>query len=163
MTESIDLSKVDEILKRYEKKEASLIPVLQEVQSCFRYLPEEALVRIGQKLNIALSRIYGVATFYSQFYLAKRGRHVIRVCRGTACHVRGGKSVLDAIKEYLKIGDGETTPDYGFTLETVACLGSCALAPVLLVDEDYYGKLTPEKIAGIVQRYAEGGQVEAQV
>jgi NADH-quinone oxidoreductase subunit E len=151
--ESIDLSKVDEILSKYEKREASLIPVLQEVQGLFGYLPEQALVRIGENIRIALSRIYGVATFYAQFYLSPRGLHTVRVCRGTACHVRGGKNVLKAVQHALGIGEGETTPDSKFTFETVACLGACALAPVLLVDKNYYGKLTPAKVEQVLKRY----------
>jgi NADH-quinone oxidoreductase subunit E len=153
MAESIDLSKVDEILLNYEKKEASLIPVLQEVQGVFGYLPEKALVRIGKNLRIALSRIYGVATFYAQFYLNPRGLHTVRVCRGTACHVRGGKYVLKAVEQALNIGEGETTPDSKFTFETVACLGACALAPVLLVDKHYYGKLTPARVEQVLKQY----------
>jgi len=121
----IDLSKVDEVLRKYTKEEASLIPVLQEAQSLFGYLPQEALVRISEGLNVALSRVYGVVTFYAQFYLTRRGRHTVRVCRGTACHVRGGKSVLDTAKDFLGVNDGETTPDFNFSLETVACLGTC--------------------------------------
>jgi NADH-quinone oxidoreductase subunit E len=154
MAESIDLSKIDEVLGKYEKREASLIPVLQEVQGLFGYLPEEALVKIGQNLRIALSRIYGVATFYAQFYLSPRGLHTVRVCRGTACHVRGGKHVLKAVQQALGIGEGETTPDSKFTFETVACLGACALAPVLLVDKNYYGKLTPARVEQVLKQYA---------
>ncbi len=155
MVESIDLSKVDDILSKYEKKEASLIPVLQEVQGVFGYLPEQALVRIGQDLRIALSRIYGVATFYAQFYLTPRGRHTVRVCRGTACHVRGGKSVLNTVKDVLAIEDGETTEDFNFSLETVACLGTCFLAPVMMVDRSYYGKLVAPKVPAILAQYVE--------
>jgi NADH:ubiquinone oxidoreductase subunit E len=153
MTESTDLSKVDEILQEYEKKEASLIPVLQEVQAALRYLPEEALVRIGQKLRIPLSRIYGVVTFYSQFYLTPRGKHVIKSCQGTACHVRGAKGALDALSRELKVEPGGTTADVNFTLETVACLGTCFLAPVIMVDEDYYGKLTPKRAVDALKKY----------
>ncbi len=153
MVEPIDLSKVNDILSRYEKKEASLIPVLQEVQGIFGYLPEQALARIGQDLRIALSRIYGVATFYAQFYLSPRGRHTVRVCRGTACHVRGGKSVLKAVQQVLGVGEGETTEDSKFTFETVACLGACALAPVLLVDKNYYGKLTAARVEQVLKQY----------
>jgi NADH-quinone oxidoreductase subunit E len=154
MAENIDLSKIDEVLGKYEKREASLIPVLQEVQGVFGYLPEEALVKIGHNLRIALSRIYGVATFYAQFYLSPRGLHTVRVCRGTACHVRGGKHVLKAVRQALGIGEGETTVDSKFTFETVACLGACALAPVLLVDKNYYGKLTPARVEQVLKQYA---------
>jgi NADH:ubiquinone oxidoreductase subunit E len=161
MAENIDLSKVDEILSKYEKKEASLIPVLQEVQAVFRYLPEDALLRIGQRLHIALSRIYGVVTFYSQFYLTPRGRHVIKSCQGTACHVRGSKGALDALSRELKVEPGGTTDDLNYTLETVACLGTCFLAPVLMVDEDYYGKLTPKRAVDALKKYAPAQTEEA--
>jgi NADH:ubiquinone oxidoreductase subunit E len=153
MADSIDLSKVEEVLARYEKKEASLIPVLQEVQSIFRYLPEDALVMISKNLKVALSRIYGVVTFYSQFYLTPRGKHVIKSCQGTACHVRGSTGALEALSRELKIQPGESTTDLNFTLETVACLGTCFLAPVIMVDEDYYGKLTPKRAVDALKKY----------
>jgi NADH:ubiquinone oxidoreductase subunit E len=104
-------------------------------------------------LNIPLSRIFGVVTFYAQFYTTPRGRYTVRVCRGTACHVRGGKSVLKAVQQALGIGEGETTPDFKFTFETVACLGACALSPVLLVNKNYYGKLTPAKVEKVLKQY----------
>jgi len=153
MAEKIDLSGVEEILERHGKEEGPLIPVLQEVQALFRYLPEEALVMIGRRLNIPLSRIYGVVTFYAQFYLTPRGKHVIKSCQGTACHVRGGHSALDALSRELKVNPGETTPDLNFTLETVACLGTCFLAPVVMVDNDYYGKLTPKRAVDALKKY----------
>ena len=151
--QGVDLSRVETVLERYEKVESSLIPVLQEVQGLFGYLPEEAIVRISRGLNVALSRIYGVVTFYSQFYLSPRGLHTVRVCRGTACHVRGGKHVLKAVEQALDLNEGETTPDFKFTFETVACLGACALAPVLLVDKTYYGKLTPGRVEQVLRQY----------
>ncbi len=155
MGEDIDLSKVEEILQRFAKEEASLIPVLQEVQGLFGYLPEETLGVIGRGLGVSMSRVYGVVTFYSQFYLTKRGRHVVRVCRGTACHVRGGKSVLNTVKDFLGVNDGETTGDFNFSLETVACLGTCFLAPVMMVDRSYYGKLVGPKVPAILEQFAE--------
>ena len=151
--QGVDLSRVETVLERYEKVESSLIPVLQEVQGLFGYLPEETIVRISRGLNVALSRIYGVVTFYSQFYLNPRGLHTVRVCRGTACHVRGGKHVLRAVEQALELNEGETTPDFKFTFETVACLGACALAPVLLVDKTYYGKLTPARVEQVLRQY----------
>ncbi len=149
----VDLSHVEAILERYEKVESSLIPVLQEVRGGCGSLREEAIVRISRGLNVALSRIYGVVTFYSQFYLNPRGLHTVRVCRGTACHVRGGKHVLRAVEQALELNEGETTPDFKFTFETVACLGACALAPVLLVDKTYYGKLTPARVEQVLRQY----------
>jgi NADH-quinone oxidoreductase subunit E len=101
-----------------------------------------------------MSRIYGVVTFYAQFYLSPRGRHTVRVCRGTACHVRGGKNIRKAVQQFLGVEENETTPDSKFTFETVACLGACALSPVLLVDKNYYGKLTPAKVTQVLKQYA---------
>ncbi|MGB9700156.1 MAG: NADH-quinone oxidoreductase subunit NuoE [Thermodesulfobacteriota bacterium] len=154
MSPNLDLSGVEEILKKYQDQEGALIPVLQEAQAIFGYLPEEVLSLISRRLKIPLSRIYGVVTFYAQFYLTPRGRHTVRVCRGTACHVRGGKNVLKAVQQYLGINENETTPDYKFTFETVACLGACALSPVLLVDKNYYGKLTPAKVEQVLKQYS---------
>ncbi len=130
-----------------------MIPVLQEAQSIYGYLPEEVLAYISRGLKIPLSRIYGVVTFYAQFYLTPRGRHTVRVCRGTACHVRGGKNIRKAVQQFLGIEENETTPDFKFTFETVACLGACALSPVLLVDKTYYGKLTPGKVEKVLKLY----------
>lgn len=159
MSPSLDLSLVEKILKKYQNQEGALIPVLQEVQAIFGYLPEEILTLIGKRLNIPLSRIYGVVTFYAQFYLTPRGKHTVRVCRGTACHVRGGKAILNAVKEYLQIDDGQTTPDFNFSLETVACLGTCFLAPVMMVDRNYYGKLIPQRVPAIMQSYVKEGKI----
>jgi NADH:ubiquinone oxidoreductase subunit E len=153
MEEKIDLKKVEEILKKRGKEKGALIPVLQEVQALFSYLPEEALVMIGKKLNVPLSHIYGVVTFYAQFYLTPRGRHVVKSCQGTACHVRGGHGALDALSRELGVKPGETTKDLGFTLETVACLGTCFLAPVIMIDNDYYGKLTPRRAVEALKKY----------
>jgi NADH-quinone oxidoreductase subunit E len=153
MGENLDLSKVDEILQTHAKDEASLIPVLQQVQNIFGYLPKETLVKVSRGLNVPVSRIYGVVTFYAQFYLSQRGKHTVRVCRGTACHVRGGKQVLNAVQLFLGVGENETTPDANFTFETVACLGACALSPVLLVDKTYFGKLTPARVEKILRQY----------
>ena len=131
-----------------------MIPILQEAQAIYGYLPEEVLKAISETLKIPMSRIYGVVTFYAQFYLNPRGRHTVRVCRGTACHVRGGKAVRKAVQQYLGIGENETTPDFKFTFETVACLGACALSPVLLVDKNYSGKLTPAKVEQVLKQYS---------
>lgn len=153
MPEKMDLSLLEPLLERYKGTDGALIPVLQEAQGLYGYLPEEVLDSISRALTIPLSRVYGVATFYSQFYLSRRGRHTVRVCRGTACHVRGGKNVLKAVQQALGIGENQTTPDYQFTFETVACLGACALSPVLLVDKKYYGKLTPGRVEKILKQH----------
>ena len=154
MPNELDLSKLDGIFKKHLSEEGSLIPVLQEAQEVYGYLPEAVLAVIGKQLRVSMSRIYGVVTFYAQFYLNPRGRHTVRVCRGTACHVRGGKSVLNTVKEMLGIEDGETTEDFNFSLETVACLGTCFLAPVMMVDRSYCGKLIPQKIASIIKQHS---------
>ena len=154
MPESLDLLKLKPILEKFREQEGALILVLQEAQGLYGYLSEEVLAHIGRELKIPLSRIYGVATFYAQFYLTPRGRHTVRVCRGTACHVRGGKNIRKSVQQFLGIEENETTPDYKFTFETVACLGACALSPVLLVDKTYYGKLTPGKVEKVLKQYA---------
>ena len=153
MPDSFDLTKIEPVFEKYKDQKGMLIPILQEAQTLYGYLPEEVLVCIGRGLSIPFSRIYGVVTFYAQFYLTPRGRHTVRVCRGTACHVRGGKQVLKAVQKFLGVGENETTTDFKFTFETVACLGACALSPVLLVDKSYFGKLTPAKVEQVLKRY----------
>ncbi len=156
MPEPLDLSRMEEVLSRCSLRgtgEGVLIPMLQQVQEVYGYLSQEVLAAVSKEVHIPLSRIYGVVTFYAQFYTTPRGRHTVRVCRGTACHVRGGKNVLRAVQEYLGIGEGETTPDFKFTFETVACLGACALSPVVLVDKNYYGKLTPGRVEHVLKQY----------
>lgn len=147
-------SQVDDILKKYENTDGALIPVLQETQNTYGYLSKEVLQYVSQKMNVPISKIYGVVTFYSQFHLNPRGKHIIRCCQGTACHVRGAKTVLKTLEDYLHIKAGETTPDLMFTLETVACIGACGLAPVMMVDEDTHGRLTPELIGEILDKYS---------
>ena len=146
--------KVDEILKKYQGAKGALIPVLQEAQNAYGYLPKDVLQNIAEKMDIPISRIYGVATFYAQFHLKPRGKNIIRVCQGTACHVRGGKAILKEIEDKLNIQAGGTTPDLLFTLETVACIGACGLAPVLMVNDDTFGRLTPERIPEILAKYS---------
>jgi NADH-quinone oxidoreductase E subunit len=153
MPEPLDLTRIEEVLSKYQGQEGAMIPILQEAQEVYGYLSEELLAAIGKRLRIPLSRIYGVVTFYAQFYTTPRGRYTVRVCRGTACHVRGGKNVLKAVQRHLGIGEGETTADFKFTFETVACLGACALSPVLLVNKNYYGKLTPAKVEQVLKQY----------
>lgn len=147
------LLQLDEILEKYKGMNGALIPALQEAQNAYGYLSREVIQRIAEKMAIPVSQIYGVVTFYSQFHLNPRGRNIIRVCQGTACHVRGAKAVLQAIEEQLKIAAGATTPDLKFTLETVACIGACGLAPVLMVNDDTHGRLTPDDIPGILAKY----------
>ncbi len=129
----------------------TFIPVLQAVQEGFGFLPEEALDVVGKHIGISTAKVYGVATFYNQFRLIPVGKHMVRVCRGTACHVRGSKLLLDTLAGELGIRPGETTPDGQFTLETVACLGACSIAPVVTVDEDFHGAVQPRTVGQIVE------------
>jgi NADH-quinone oxidoreductase subunit E len=152
MPASTDLSLLDPVLQKYEGQEDALISMLQEIQEVYSYLPEEALNRLSREARIPMSRIYAVVTFYAQFYLNPRGRQTVRVCRGTACHVRGGSLILEAVERELGITDGETTPDLEYSLETVACIGACALAPAMVVNENTHGKMTPSKAAEAVSR-----------
>ena len=133
--------------------DTNLIGVLQETQRHFGYLPAEALSQISGRMRIPLSKVYGVVSFYAQFYMSPRGRHTILCCRGTACHVKGANQILEAIKRTLQIDESESTPDLKFYLETVACLGTCFLAPVIMIDEEYFGKLTVQKVQTILEKY----------
>jgi len=150
----VDLSKIDEILQNFKKPAPSdVIPLLQGIQGAYGYLPTEALEALSARMGIPLTQIYGVATFYAQFSFTPRGRHIVKVCRGTACHVRGAKRLESTIKKHLNVGEGEATKDFRFTFETVACLGTCFLSPVMMVDSSFYGKLTPEKALKILDTY----------
>ncbi len=133
--------------------DSNLIAVLQSVQERFGYLPRPALESTCARTGIPLSRIYGVISFYSQFYTQPRGRHTVRCCCGTACHVKGSGLVLNTVKRVLGIEVGETTPDLAFYLEVVACLGTCFLAPAMMIDDQYYGKLTPQSAENIIKSY----------
>ena len=155
MPMSTDLSLLYPILKKHKGQEDALITILQEIQEVYSYLSEEALTHLSAEANIPLSRIYAVATFYAQFYLTPRGRNTIRVCRGTACHVRGSSRILDAVERELGITEGETTADLEYTLETVACIGACALAPTMVINQSTHGKMTPSKVAEVLSRPAE--------
>ena len=152
-SQKLDLTKLDKILSKYKGQESVLIPVLQEVQAEFGWIPQEAIERIADALKVSVGQVYGILTFYAQFYLTPRGRNTVRVCRGTACHVRGTNANLRAVKRILGINEGETTNDLKFSLETVACLGTCFLAPVMMVNHNYYGKLTPSKVETILKQY----------
>jgi len=133
--------------------ESSIIPLLQRLQSSYGYLPRDVVLDVCERTGLPASRVFGVATFYAQFHLTPRGRHVVRCCRGTACHVRGGHSIAQSVRRELGVEEGGTTEDLRFTFETVACLGTCFLAPVIMVDGDYYGNVRPAKISGILARY----------
>ncbi len=146
---------LEKVFAHYRGTKGALIPLLQEAQEIYGYLPGEVMRRIAAELKIPYSKVFGVATFYAQFHLKPRGRNVIRVCQGTACHVRGGAAIYKQVRESLALPAGEdTTADLRFTLETVACIGACGLAPVLSVNDDTYGRLVPEQINDILKNYA---------
>jgi NADH-quinone oxidoreductase subunit E len=146
---------LDDILDSYKGKQGSLIPVLQKVQERVGYLPEEVVSEIAKSLRVPPSEIFGTLTFYAQFRTTPTGRNRVTVCRGTACHVRGGTRVLDAVQHELEIKEGETTPDLEYTIETVACIGACALAPTMRINKDTHGRLNPKKVAEIFRHSKE--------
>jgi len=150
---SVDLQTICEMIERHGYQEASLIGILQDIQTKVNYLPRKALVQVANSLDIPLTRIYEVATFYKAFSLEPRGRHTIQVCLGTACHVRGGVRVLDYLENRLEVKAGGTTRDMVFTLESVNCLGACALGPIMIIDKKYYGKINTNKIESILKKY----------
>ncbi len=140
---------LDEILSRYDGSRSDLIPILQEVQSSFGYLPEEVMARIAKFFCLPASIVYGVSTFYAQFKFVPMGKTIVKVCRGTACHVRGVTQVLREIENRLGIKSEETTEDLEYSLETVACIGACALAPAIVINKDVHGKMTTKKVREI--------------
>jgi NADH-quinone oxidoreductase subunit E len=145
--------KVDVIVAKYAKNRGQLVSVLQDVQAEFNYLPKEALFRVSESMCIPISQVYQVATFFRAFSLKPRGKHTISACLGTACHVRGGVRVVEELERVMHVTRGHTTQDMKFTLETVNCVGACALGPVIKIDETYYGQMTPDKVAGILAKY----------
>lgn len=149
--ETLDLAPLQQVIEEYRGQRGVLIPVLQRAQEIYGYLPKEVLKEIARGMGVPLSQVYGVVTFYAQFYLNRRGKHIIRTCDGTACHVRGAAKIIDALEKELGIKAGETTSDYQFTFEVVYCLGSCGLSPVAVVDDQVVGRLVPEKMIQIVR------------
>ena len=141
---------LNSILDQFSRENSELIPVLQAVQARFGYLPEEAMRQTARRLKLPESAVFGVATFYSQFRLEPSARHAIKVCSGTACHVRGKEAILDELEKQLGIGPGETTRDLEYSLEVVACLGSCAIGPIMIVDKIIYGRMEPAKVSEIL-------------
>ncbi len=152
--QQVDMSRLPAILATAES-EADLIPLLQKVQEEYGYIPPQTLEPIAEAMKIPASTVQGVMNFYAQFYTEPRGRNQVTVCRGTACHVRGGKGVLRVVQKQLDLKDGETSPDYQFTLETVACLGACALSPVMVVNSKVYGRMNPKRIENVLAMYRE--------
>jgi len=145
--------KITEILDHYQADQSAIIAILQDIQHQFGYLPKEALLQASRELDIPLSRILSLATFFKAFSLVPRGKHTIQVCMGTACHVRGAQLVLEKLERELEIKSGETTKDLNFSLDTVRCVGCCGLAPVVMVDEEVHGKMSQMKIPGTIRRY----------
>lgn len=152
---SINVEEARELIKKYRSVKGSLIPLLQQIQSVYGYVPREVIELIAKEYSIYPVEIYGVLTFYSQFHLTPRGKHTIRVCQGTACHVMGGKDILDYLVEVLRIKVGETSADGMFSLERVACLGCCGIAPVVAIDDDFYGNCSIEMIGSLLDKYRE--------
>jgi NADH-quinone oxidoreductase subunit E len=148
-----EYSKVDAIIESYSCKKSALIAVLQGIENLYRYLPAWALRYVSEKLAVPLIQVYGVASFYDAFHLTPRGKHLIRVCLGTACHVRGGQRVFEEFQRQLKIKAGETTKDLKFTLERVNCVGCCALGPMVIIDEKYNGQVSTAKVGPITKNF----------
>ena len=149
----IDWQTLHAIIESRKNDQWALIPLLQDIQEAFNYIPPESIEPISEALRLFPSQVQGVISFYHGFSLKPKGKYVLKVCRGTACHVKGGRSILRLIKGSLDLKEGETSPDYQFTLETTACLGACALAPTMMVNRNYFGKLTPPKVASILAEY----------
>lgn len=149
----MDVEVIDRILEKYGNRHSEIIGILQDVQNAQNYLSEQTLRYISKKLELKLSRVFDIATFYKSFSLVPRGRHIIRVCCGTACHLGGAARNLEQVKRLLNVEEGETTEDLNFSLETVNCLGTCALAPVTVVGKDYYDAVHPGKIEKILSKY----------
>ena len=147
------IAKLDSIIEKYKGKPGGLIPVLEEAQVCLEFLPMPVQKRIAAGLNLPLSRVYGVVTFYSFFTMTPRGKYTVRVCLGTACYVRGGKALSETLEKQFGIKEGETTADRMFTLESVRCLGACGLGPVIVVGEDVHGRVKPGKVKEILSQY----------
>jgi NADH-quinone oxidoreductase subunit E len=144
---------VDEIVRRFDNDRGQLVSILQDIQDEYRYLPKDALEKVSQALAIPLSQVYSVVTFFRAFSLEPRGRHLIKVCLGTACHVRGANRIMERMALELDIDAGETTDDLAFTLESVNCLGCCALGPVAVIDDATFGQMTTDKVVPLLERY----------
>jgi NADH-quinone oxidoreductase subunit E len=149
--DTVDVKLLDTLIKKYKGRKGNLIPLLQGAQSIFGYIPKKVFEKISEETGLKINDMYGVATFYAQFRLNPVGKHVVRVCHGTACHVQGATAISDELIGFLGIKDGETTPDRVFTLETVACLGCCSLAPVMMIGDETYGKLNKKKTVDVIK------------
>jgi len=151
----VNLNLMDEVFQKYCEQKGALIPILQKAQDIYGYLPQEVLQLIADKMGVSLGKVYGVATFYAQFYLEKRGRHILKLCDGTACHVKGTPLLVTALGDGFHIQPGQTTEDGELTIEIVYCLGSCAIAPVTVLDSQVMGRMRPEMMVRKVQKHIE--------
>jgi NADH:ubiquinone oxidoreductase subunit E len=151
-----ELEKIDTIITEHKDEEWGLIPCLQDVQELLGYIPPPVIKRIAEGLGLFPSQVQGVVTFYEQLYTTPRGKNIVKVCRGTACHVRGGKTILNLVKHQLNLEEGETTPDLEFTLETVACIGVCALAPNIVINRATHGHMNPKKVSRLFSKNGDG-------
>jgi NADH:ubiquinone oxidoreductase subunit E len=152
-----DLARINAIVSEYSQQKWAMIPLLQKIQNEFGYIPPQSIALIAKSLGLFPSQVQGVISFYTQLYTQPRGKNVVRVCRGTACHVRGGKTILKLVKQHLDIEEGETTPDLEYTLETVACIGVCALAPNMVVADHVHGHMNPKKVEQLFKDQESGG------
>ena len=154
----IDMEKVQAIIDDFKEKKWGLIPLLQAIQEECGYVPPQVIEPISRAMNMCPATVQGVVTFYAGFSMKPKGKYVLKVCRGTACHVKGGQSILSVVKKELGLEEGQTSEDYQFTLETAACLGACFVAPAMMVNRDYFGKLSPNKVDNVLRQYgkAEG-------
>ncbi|MFZ5979583.1 MAG: NADH-quinone oxidoreductase subunit NuoE [Candidatus Zixiibacteriota bacterium] len=146
----LDMTKLPDIIDKHPRKPSSLIMILQDIQKEYHYLPGEALQKTAEALHLPLSKVYSVATFYNAFSLIPRGEKVIRVCVGTACHIRGSRQIQEQFEHHLKIKPGQTTPDMKYSLEVVGCVGACAMAPVVMINDKYYGNLKANRVKQLI-------------
>ena len=151
-----ELEKIDTIILEHKNEEWGLIPCLQDIQEMLGYIPSPVIQRIAEGLGLFPSQVQGVVTFYEQLYTTPRGKNIVKVCRGTACHVRGGKTILNLVKHQLNLEEGETSPDLEYTLETVACIGVCALAPNIVINRDTHGHMNPKKVSRLFNKDGDG-------
>lgn len=151
--QDVDLTAANQVIDKFLEVKGALMPVLQEIQEHYGYIPEPCVHLVAERLNVYSSQIYGVLTFYAQFHLEPRGKYIVRVCMGTACHVKGAGRIGDTLKERLGIGHAETTEDLKFTAEYVACIGACGMAPVIMVNDSTYGSMTVQKMNEVVDKY----------
>lgn len=153
MAKTEDLKKLDGIIKDHKTRKSGLVGILQDIQGQYNYLPKEALTYLAEKLNVPLSQTYSLATYYKAFSLKPRGKYLVSLCMGTACHVRGSTRILEEVQRTLKIKPGETSDDAQFSLETVNCLGACALGPLMVINKEYYGNMSARKVSIILKKY----------